>query len=131
MILGGVRLFACEFTYTLTDPSGKQSRIIPGSTVPLIAGTTYTLTVVYKEDHNNCKVPAEDTLFLVEEERWRENKDYLALRLISSTGWSVTARRPHSAGVTFTAGKTGLWVMEIIRECDRGGYKEKLLFSVS
>ena len=131
LFLAGVKLFACEFTYTITDPAGKTVRVVPGTQILLTAGDTYTLTAVYKEDHNNCKVPAEDTLFLVEEERWKENKDYLALRLESSTNWSLPARRTHSVSFTFTAVKPGTWIMDVIRECTKGGYKEKLIFSVT
>ncbi len=130
LLLFATGAFACEFTYMIRSSDGKSERVIPGRPAELESGESYTLTVSYREDHKNCIVAPEDTLFLVEEERWREGKDYLALTLVSSEGWKSDGRS-HEASFVFTASKQGEWPLEVIRECTRGGYKATLLFRVA
>ena len=138
LIIGGiltlltVGAFACEMTFVLTDSSANSRTIIPGKTVILKRGETYSLVIRFKEDHNNCKVAPEETLFLLDEEKWKSSKDYLSLQLAGSINWVDTDSRTHETELTFIAVNTGEWELEVIRECSKkDGYDEYLLFSVS
>ena len=92
----------------------------------------YSLVVRFKEDHNNCKVAPEVTLFLLDEEKWKSSKDYLPLQLAGSVNWSDINSRTHETELTFKAVKTGDWELEVIRECSKKeGYDEYLLFCVN
>jgi len=128
--LAAAPLAACEFTYTISGPGLSAVRVIPGVPVTLSTGTEYTLTVSYREDHGNCVVPAADTLFLVEEERWKTGKDYLPLELLSAQPWT-DAGRSHSTTLTFRAADPGTWPVQVVRECSRTGYDQRLLFKVT
>jgi len=126
-----VGAFACEMTFALTDSSGNSRTIVPGKEIVLKRGETYSLVVRFKEDHNNCKVAPEETLFLLDEEKWKSSKDYLPLQLAGSINWVDTDSRTHETELTFEAVKIGDWELEVIRECSKkGGYDEYLLFSV-
>lgn len=127
--LAAAPLAACEFTYTISGPGLSSVRVIPGVPVTLTTGAEYTLTVSYREDHGNCVVPAGDTLFLVEEERWKIGKDYLPLELLSATPWT-DAGRSHSTTMTFRAADPGSWAVQVVRECTRTGYDQTLRFVV-
>ena len=130
LLISAAGAFACEFTYNLTAPDGKVRRITPADMVSLEEGRQYVLTVSYVEDHKKCTVVPEDTLFLLEDERWKTGKDYLPLALISSGEW-INDGRSHSISFTFTASKQGTCPLEIIRECARGGYRASLNFAVA
>lgn len=125
----GGELEACEFTYLLTGPDHSETRIIPGIPVTVSVNGEYSLSISYREDHRNCLVPPEDTLFLVEEERWKEGKDYLALELQGPISWESDGRS-HSASLLFSANKVGTWVLDVIRECTRSGYEQSLVIEV-
>lgn len=129
LFLAAAPLAACEFTYTITGPGLSAARVVPGVPVSLVRDAQYTLTVSYREDHRNCIVPPEDTLFLLEEERWKTGKDYLPLQLLATEPW-VDAARSHSTTLTFAASDPGTWSLDVLRECSRGGYDQTLLFSV-
>jgi len=101
----------------------------PGGAVPLSQGAEYTLTVSYREDHRGCIVPPEDTLFLVQEERWKAGKDYLPLQLLKAQPW-VDSGRSQSTTLSFKASEAGTWGVQVVRECSRGGYDQTLLFAV-
>ena len=129
MFLTASGAFACEFTYMLKGPDGSESRITPASKVTLEEGAQYTLSVSYREDHKHCIVAPQDTMFLVEDERWKSGKDYLPLQLVSAGSW-VSDGRSHTTSLTFTAAKPGDCALEIVRECTRGGYTAALKFMV-
>ena len=127
-----VGAFACEMTFVLTDSSANSRTIIPGNTAILKRGETYSLVVRFKEDHNNCKVAPEETLFLLDEEKWKSSKDYLPLQLNDPIIWRNIDSRTHETDLTFKAASTGDWELEVVRECSKkDGYNEYLLFSVS
>ena len=130
LFLAAAPLSACEFTYTISGPGLSAVRVIPGVAVTLSRGAEYTLSVSYREDHGNCVVPAANTLFLVEEERWKAGKDYLPLELLAAQPWT-DAGRSHSTTITFRASDAGTWPVQVIRECTRTGYNQKLLFRVT
>jgi len=129
LFLAAAPLSACEFTYTISGPGLSAAKVIPGVPVTLTRDAEYTLSVSYREDHNNCLVPPEDTLFLVEEERWKTGKDYLPLELLQARPWTASGRS-NATTLTFTASEAGTWPVQVIRECTRGGYDQTLLFSV-
>lgn len=127
-----VGAFACEMTFVLTDSSANSRTVIPGKKIVLKRGETYSLVVRFKEDHNNCKVAPEVTLFLLDEEKWKSSKDYLPLQLAGSINWTDINSRTHETELTFKAAKSGDWELEVIRECSKKeGYDEYLLFSVN
>jgi hypothetical protein len=129
LLLAAAPLAACEFTYAISGPGLSAARVIPGVPLALQRGAEYTLSVSYQEDHRNCLVPPEDTLFLVEEERWKAGKDYLPLQLLQAGPWT-DAGRSHTTELTFRAGVAGTWALQVLRECTRGGYDQSLLFTV-
>jgi len=130
LLISAAGVFACEFTFTLTTPDGNTNRLTPADSVSLEEGRQYVLSVSYVEDHKKCAVPPEDTLFLLEDERWKTGKDYLPLALMSSGGW-INDGRSHSISFTFTASRQGSFPLAIIRECARGGYSASLNFAVA
>jgi len=73
--------------------------------------------VHFKEDHNNCKVAPEETLFLLDEEKWKSSKDYLPLQLAGSINWTDINSRTHETELTFKAVKIGDRELEVFREC--------------
>jgi hypothetical protein len=127
-----VGAFACEMSYTLTDAAGGSRSIVPGSPVNLQKGETYSLFVSFTEDHGNCTVAPEETVFLLDEEKWKASKNHLPMQLLSDIEWKDTSSNSHEAELKFKAVQTGRWDLEVLRECDRkGGYDEYLIFSVS
>ncbi len=133
LLIGAGLSFACEFTFSLTDSNGDTRTVVPGNTVEIESGASYLLTVRYSEDHARCAVPPEDTMFLLDEEKWRASKDHLPLRLTQDPSWQdVGGDRTHESRLSFTAMEEGEWTLEIVRECDRKeGYDESFVFSVS
>ncbi|MBN1699440.1 MAG: hypothetical protein JW881_18105 [Spirochaetales bacterium] len=127
---GVVRAEACVLDYVLTDTGGNTLRIRPGGVAELDIGETYSLKVDFTSDHGNCLVPAEDTVFLLEEEKWKTGKDYLPLLLKEPVIWKKTGSRTYSADLVFEAALKGDVALEVLRECTKGGYDEYLGFTV-
>jgi len=131
LVFGAAGAFACQLTFSLVSGDGSVRNIVPGRSVDLELSEVYTLKVTLEEDHNNCPVPAKDTVFLLDEEKWKASKDYLPLILGDNISWSDTGSRSHVAELAFTAVQAGVWELEIIRDCDKKeGYDESLIFSV-
>lgn len=131
LIFGAAGAFACQFTFSLISSDGSARNIVPGRSVDLDISKVYTLKMTFEEDHGNCPVPAEDTVFLLEEEKWKASKDYLPLVLQDNISWSDTGSRSHVTELYFTAAQAGVWELEIIRDCDKKeGYDEILNFSI-
>lgn len=131
LIFGAAGAFACQLTFSLVSGDGSVRNIVPGRSVDLGLTESYTLKVTLEEDHNNCPVPAENTVFLLEEEKWKASKDYLPLLLQDNISWSDTGSRSHVTELSFTTAQAGVWELEIIRECDKKeGYDESLIFSI-
>jgi hypothetical protein len=61
---------ACELSFKLVDSSGASRRVLPGASIALKAGSGYTLSVEFVEDHRNRSAPPEDTLFLIGNADW-------------------------------------------------------------
>ena len=75
LIVAGVGAFACEMIFTLDAEKSVSMNVIPGSEVKLVKWQSYKLTVEFNEDHRNCKIPASETIFLLNGEKWRVNKE--------------------------------------------------------
>jgi hypothetical protein len=131
LFAGAAAATACEFAFLLDGSDGVQRSITAGSTTDLALGGTYTLTVEFTEDHGNCKLEPEDTVFLLEEEKWKPTKDTLPLLLTGSVIWEQETDRVNIAEISFQAVKEGRWELEIIRDCSKGGYDEVLAFVVT
>lgn len=129
-IFSAAGAYTCEFSYTLTQADGSSQSLRPGTDIHLDQGETYTLIVSFTEDHGNCKLTPEDTDFLLDEEKWKASKDYLTLKLIDIIVWNDLDSRHHTTEISFCAAVTGKCELEIIRDCDKGGYDEILRFII-
>lgn len=129
-ILSAAGAYTCEFSYILTGADGSSQSLRPGTDIHLDQGETYTLIVTFTEDHRNCKIAPEDTDFLLDEEKWKTSKDYLTLKLIDRIIWHDLDSRRHTAKISFRATVTGTCELEVIRDCDKGGYDEVLRFII-
>jgi hypothetical protein len=128
--LSAFGLFACEMVFHLSGPESSDLRILPGSTIALKQGETYSLQVAFTEDHRNCKVPAEDTLFMLDGSKWKTSKTSLDLVLQQEIEWVENSRSLNTSVLEFTADKPGIAVLNILRDCSKGGYDESFTFSV-
>jgi hypothetical protein len=122
--------FACDLRFSLQDQAGVVTELKPGDTVRLENGMSYTLHVVFREDHGRCLVTPEETIFLIDEEKWKAAKDYLPLILANPIVWRAEDSRSYSTDLVFSAASEGAFELEIIRECSKGGYEESILFIV-
>jgi hypothetical protein len=119
LFAGAAAGFGCEMSFSLLGGSG--SAVVPGRTVDLVQGKQYTLHVLFHEDHGRCLLDPEDTEFLLGGKAWPP---------ASSVKWK-TSGRDHTADIVFTAAKTGMFQVEVIRDCAKGGYDDFLAFRVS
>jgi hypothetical protein len=127
--LSALALPACEFSFALLGPDGERS-LRPGTETALEQGARYTLEVTFTEDHGRCLLTPEDTKFYLEEVKWKPGRE-LPLLLQEAAAWETVDGRSHRALLPFQAVDSGSFRLEILRECDKGGYDELLLFSVS
>ena len=131
LLFGAFSAVACKMNFKLIDENGTTQLVTPGRAVTLAEGEIYTLVVNFTEDHNNCKVDADETEFLLEEEKWKSSKDYLPLQLINSISWRDVGKLSHVAELKFKASDIGRWELEIIRDCTKkDGYDEYFTFVV-
>jgi hypothetical protein len=129
LLLPAALIPACEFSFDLIGPDGATLPLRPGSETALQQGESYTLKVTFIEDHRKCLLTPEDTQFFLEEVKWKPGRD-LPLVLEEAYAWEETDARTNMAALSFRAVGTGSVTLEIIRECDKGGYDELLLFSL-
>jgi hypothetical protein len=122
--------YACEMQFTLTTMNGTEENIKPGSETSLVAGESYFLHVEFTQDHKRCITPPEKTVYLISEEKWRSTKDYLPLQLIEQGEWASVSEGMWAQDIQFEASQKGLWELEIIRDCPKGGFDEILVFQV-
>lgn len=122
--------FACNISFSLVDSNGSQKDIYPGGVTELQTGMSYVLKVVFIEDHGRCKLGADETEFLLDEEKWKVSKDYLPLKLLEKITWEKTGNKEHETSVTFRAEKEGTFDLEVIRDCSKGGYDEIVTFLI-
>ena len=124
---------ACEFQFELTLPDGSVQRVTPDREVDLELGEMYILEVRFIPDHRRCETPPQATLYLMQEEKWKVGKDDLPLGLLSMSSWSDSTAERSGAWeqvLRFRASMEGNWSLEVLRECERGGYDESLHFQV-
>jgi hypothetical protein len=121
---------ACEMSFKLVDSSGASRRILPGATIQLKAGSSYTLAVEFVEDHRNCAVRPEDTVFLMDGSEWFPGRKDRGLVLERTIAWVEEGRTVNRASIAFTAGAPGTHSLGIIRDCAKGGYDESIGFIV-
>ncbi len=126
-----IRVFACDMSFTITDSAGDSYDIVPGNPFDLERGETYSLLVNFTQDHGRCTVAAEDTVFLLDEERWQESGDGPAMQLLNDPIWEDASSMSHEVSFQFLAEQTGTWELEVIRKCDRKeGYDDYLVFTI-
>lgn len=121
---------ACEMNFSLIDASGASKRILPGSTVALTAGGAYTLRVEFVEDHRNCHVPPNETRFLVGGSAWRVGLAGQGLVLSAPISWVEESATRNKADIAFSAPTSGAFALDIVRDCPKGGYDERIIFAV-
>ena len=124
-------LFACEMEFRISGPTMTDMRILPGSTIALEKGSSYSLQVIFSEDHRNCKIPPEDTLFMLDKQKWRVDKTEQGVVLQSPIVWKTTTKTTNETTLTFVASLEGHRVLDICRICPKGGYDEDIIFSVT
>ncbi len=130
LLAGSIATFACNYTYTVIDAAGNAQRISEGETAILQQGGEYTLQMVYVENHRNCTVSPDQTLYLLDGSRWRVARDTQPLILTSPPDWEEPRSRTHSGEFPFVANVSGTWTLEVVRVCDRGGYTGEIHFEV-
>jgi hypothetical protein len=121
---------ACELRFKLVDASGASRRVLPGATVQLKAGASYSLHIEFDEDHRNCAVPPQETVFLIDGARWNSAKPGQGLALAGPVAWIEDGRTTNHADIPFVAAAGGIHTLSIIRDCPKGGYDETIAFSV-
>ena len=121
--------YGCEMTFTLIGPAGGSAKILPGRSVDLIQGQQYVLRVEFYEDHKKCLHDPDETIFLVAGRQWKPGDSSQPLALGSSISWRSDGRT-NTAEIRFTAKDKGTCELEVIRECDKGGYDELFTFKV-
>jgi hypothetical protein len=129
-VLTGTAALACEMNFTVVSNSGESFEVRPNKPVTLETKETYTLEVEFVQDHRNCIVPAENTVFLLNEEKWKEGKDYLPLLLLSQSGWTEVSSGTWEQNLGFVAQESQKTELEVIRDCPKGGYDETLEFKI-
>ncbi len=131
-LLSTASVFACEFTFTLTNANGSSRNLRPGTDIELNLNETYTLKIFLTEDHNNCKLSPQDTDFLLNEEKWKTTKDYLPLQLLDGISWLSQDSRHHIVELSFQTIVNGSCELEVLRDCDKKeGYDEFIRFVVN
>jgi len=121
---------ACEMAFKLVDGTGSSRKILPGSTIALDAGKSYTIKVEFTEDHRNCLLEPEDTLFLLDGAKWRVNKEDQGLVLTKAVTWFESGKSLNLTDLVFKAATPGKYGLTILRECAKGGYDEVINFVV-
>jgi len=124
-------LFACEMEFRISGPAMTDMRILPGSTIALKEGSSYSLQVIFSEDLRNCKIPPEDTLFMLDKQKWRVDKTEQGVVLQNPIVWKTTTKTTNETTLTFVASLEGQRVLDICRICPKGGYDEDIIFSVT
>lgn len=129
LLLAASVAHACIFTYTLVTPDASV-RVEPDQPVSIVAGQTYRIDVTMRENHGACSLEAEDTMVLLNEARWRVNRETQPLVLLSQIVWERVGPTRYTTAFEFQAREPGDWRIDLIRECTRGGRHETLYLQV-
>jgi hypothetical protein len=130
LFLLSIGAYACEMQFTLIPMEGKKESIMPGRETSLAVGESYFLHVEFTQDHKRCITPVEETVYLISEEKWKITKDSLPLQLVEQGEWASVSEGVWAQDIQFVASQKGLWELEIIRDCPKGGIDETLVFQV-
>lgn len=130
LFLVNVGVYACEMHFSLISSDGAIQNILPGKSTSLSQGESYILQVEFIQDHKRCVTPAEETVYLLLEEKWKSTKDYLPLQLVSQGEWISDSSEAWTQEINFEATQKGQWELEIVRDCPKGGYDEIIIFQV-
>jgi len=120
----GTAALACEMHFTVVSKDGESVELRPGKELKLGLGETYTMRVEFVEDHNNCTTPPNRTVYLLEDEKWKPEKDYLPLFLEEEGGWEEISPGTWVQKINFIAQEEGRIELEVVRDCPKGGYNE-------
>jgi len=126
----GLGLHACEMHFSLVFPDGSEQEVVPGKSVSLASGNSYTLKVEFIQDHRKCVTPPDQTVYLLQDEKWKSTKDYLPLQLLAQSEWHEATSDSWLQEIGFRAVQQGEWELEVIRNCPKGGYDEYIAFQV-
>ena len=130
IFLFNVAAYACELHFTMFSDDGEVFEIRPGKEVDLELGETYTLKTEFIQDHRKCETPPEATVYLLEDEKWKTQKDHLPLLLVKPGEWKASSSTSYEQELLFRAQESGTFTLEVIRECPKGGYDEEIMFTV-
>ena len=130
IIFINVAALACEFHFALFSDNGEVFDIRPGNEVVLDSGETYKMKIEFVQDHRKCETPPEATVYLLEDEKWKTEKDYLPLVLVEKGEWKPNSSTSYEQELVFKAQERGTVTLEVLRECPKGGYDEKIVFMV-
>ncbi|MFQ3621469.1 MAG: hypothetical protein SNJ78_11070, partial [Spirochaetales bacterium] len=122
---------ACQISYTLVDSRGNAQPIVPGKTIQITKGETYSIRLDFDEDHRNCKLPPDQTEFLLNDRLWEFGKTNLPLELLSPVQWQVLSSRSNLGIIEFKAVQSGTFRLEVIRDCSKEGYEQELRIQVT
>ena len=126
-----VMVFPCEFEFILEDQAGSKQNVKPGKTADIDLGKTYSLTIIFKEDHGNCRVSADETYLFLDDEKWKSGKDYLPLLITEQTEWNQLTSKSWEKQIVFRADKISQSQLLVLRECPKGGFDEVLNFQIN
>jgi hypothetical protein len=121
---------ACEMSFDLIGPGGEIHHLRPMGTAALDSRITYTLRVMFREDHRRCITPPEETIYLLDGERWREDGDGQPLRISDMGEWVETAPGSWVQEIVFTPAGEGKFALDIIRDCPKGGFDTVITFVI-
>jgi hypothetical protein len=128
LLFAAAAAFSCEMHFSL-QREGETIELSSRDETVLALGGSYTMNVTFIEDHRRCLVPPEETVYLMEYERWDENKAQ-PLRVLEQGSWEEISSGTWKQEVLFEATQAGNWVLEVIRDCPRGGFNQILSFEV-
>ena len=132
LLLIGAAAFACDMSFFLIGPDGREKRITPDTEISLKTGSDYQLLINFTEDHGRCDVSPEDTVFLLNDEKWNPSKDDAALQMKSDVKWTMVSSREHETRIPFHVSESGEIQLEVIRDCSRkAGYDEIFTFTAA
>lgn len=121
---------ACYLNFIITDSHNNEKTVKPFENITVNSEENYVLTVIFTQDHRNCIISAEETDFLLYEEKWKTTKDYLPMQLVSISNWEKTGAHCYTIELEFIPKAEGTWELRILRECLKGGYDECLVFNI-
>lgn len=128
LLFAAPAVFACEMHFSL-EQEGDVIELSARDEAALEAGESYVLKVTFVEDHRRCVVPPEETVYLMEYERWDADNEQ-PLRMLEQGSWKEISSGTWEQEIQFEAAQAGTWSLEVIRDCPKGGFNTVLSFEV-